>query len=84
MLHLLGNSELNRYSNVKVKKCYNNIQEGKKKVYVIVVRWETKMVAYEVLIDQKMLDLFFFQIHKRLLDNKKKVALLNKVTFFFF
>lgn len=55
----LGNSELNRYSNVKVKKCYNNIQEGKK-VYVIVVRWETKMVAYEVLIDQKMLDLFFF------------------------
>ena len=29
-------------------------------VYVIVVRWETKMVAYEVLIDQKMLDLFFF------------------------
>ncbi len=66
----LGNSELKRYSNVKVKKCYNNIQEGKK-VYVIVVRWETKMVAYEVLIDQKMLDLFFFQIHKRLLDNKK-------------
>ena len=55
----LGNSELNRYSNVKVKKCYNNIQEGKM-VYVIVVRWETKMVAYEVLIDQKMLDLFFF------------------------
>ncbi len=72
----LGNSELKRYSNVKVKKCYNNIQEGKK-VYVIVVRWETKMVAYEVLIDQKMLDLFFFQIHKRLLDNKNKGSFIK-------
>lgn len=55
----LGNGELKRYSNAKVKKCYNKVQDGKK-VYVIVVRWETKMVAYEVLIDQKMLDLFFF------------------------
>ncbi|MDZ5252415.1 hypothetical protein [Clostridium sp. LIBA-8841] len=55
----LGNSELKRYSNAKVKKCYNKVQNDKK-VYVIVVRWETKMVAYEVLINQKMLDLFFF------------------------
>ncbi len=41
------------------------------------VRWETKMVAYEVLIDQKMLDLFFFQIHKRLLDNKNKGSFIK-------
>ncbi|MGG5462079.1 hypothetical protein [Clostridium sp. B9] len=55
----IGHAELNRYSNAKVKKCYNVPQDGKK-VYVIVVRWETKMVAYQLLIDQKMLDLFFF------------------------
>lgn len=55
----LGNSALDRYSNAKVIKCYTNPQEGKQ-VYVIVVRWETKMVAYEILVDKKLLDLIFF------------------------
>lgn len=55
----LGHAELNRYSNAKSKKCYVIPKEGKK-VYVVVVREESKMVAYELLLDQKMIDLFFF------------------------
>lgn len=55
----LGHAELNRYSTVKVKKCYILPEEGKK-VYRIVVRCESKMVAYDLALDQKMIDLFFF------------------------
>ena len=55
----IGSEELNRFSDAKVKKCYNEVKNGQME-YSIVVKWETKRVAYHVSIDKHMLDLCFF------------------------
>lgn len=55
----INSQELDRYKNVKVIKCYNDLEKDKM-LYSIVVKWETKMRAYHVMIDERMLDLCYF------------------------
>lgn len=55
----IDSEDARKFSDAQVKKCYNDVKEGQME-YSIVVKWETKRVAYHVAIDKQMLDLCFF------------------------
>ncbi|MPQ44535.1 hypothetical protein [Clostridium tarantellae] len=55
----VNSTELNKYSNAKVLKCYSNINDNRE-IYSIVVRWETQTRAYHIALDKTMVDLCFY------------------------